>query len=134
MRKRSGSQNHVWAYDFVMNRTHNRKRFLMLTIKDEYPKECLAIKVDKQLNSIHVEDTLLDLFIMHGVPDYILSDNGTGFTARLVREWLEKFKIKTLSIKPGNPWKKVITIHSMVNYEMNCLTERFFIHSKKPRC
>jgi len=77
----------------------------MLTIIDEYTRECLAIKVDRKLNSTHVVDTLLDLFVMHGVPDYIRSDNGSEFTARLVREWLKKLKVKTLFIEPGSPWE-----------------------------
>ena len=89
VRKRPEYRNNVWAYDFVMDRTHNGKRFRMLTIIDEYTRECLAIKVDRKLNSTHVVDTLLDLFVMHGVPEYIRSDNGSEFTARLVREWLK---------------------------------------------
>ena len=105
VRKRPEYRNHVWAYDFVMDRTHNGKRFRMLTIIDEYTRECLAIKVDRKLNSTHVVDTLLDLFVMHGVPDYIRSDNGSEFTARLVREWLKKLKVKTLFIEPGSPWE-----------------------------
>jgi transposase InsO family protein len=94
VRKRPEYRNHVWAYDFVMDRTHNGKKFRMLTIIDEYTRECLAIKVDRKLNSTHVVDTLLDLFVMHGVPDYIRSDNGSEFTARLVREWLKRLKVR----------------------------------------
>ena len=105
VRKRPEYRNHVWAYDFVMDRTYNGKRFRLLTIIDEYTRECLAIKVDRKLNSTHVVDTLLDLFIMHGVPDYIRSDNGSEFTARLVREWLKRLKVKTLFIEPGSPWE-----------------------------
>jgi transposase InsO family protein len=90
VRKRPEYRNHVWAYDFVMDRTHNGKRFRMLTIIDEYTRECLAIKVDRKLNSTHVVDT---------------SDNGSEFTARLVREWLKKLKVKTLFIEPGSPWE-----------------------------
>ena len=105
VRKRPEYKNHVWAYDFVMDRTHNGKRFRMLTIIDEYTRECLAIKVDRKLNSTHVVDTLLDLFVMHGVPDYIRSDNGSEFTARVVRGWLKKLKVKTLFIEPGSPWE-----------------------------
>ncbi|NIV43909.1 IS3 family transposase [Candidatus Bathyarchaeota archaeon] len=105
VRKRPEYKNHVWAYDFVMDRTHNGKRFRMLTIIDEYTRECLAIKVDRKLNSSHVVDTLLDLFILHGVPDYIRSDNGSEFTARVVRGWLKKLKVKTLFIEPGSPWE-----------------------------
>jgi putative transposase len=105
VRKRPEYRNHVWAYDFVMDRTYNGKRFRMLTVIDEYTRECLAIKVDRKLNSTHVVDTLLDLFIIHGVPDYIRSDNGSEFTARLVREWLKRLKVKTLFIEPGSPWE-----------------------------
>ena len=77
----------------------------MLTIIDEYTRECLAIKVDRKLNSTDVVDTLLDLFVMHGVPDYIRSDNGSEFTARLVREWLKRLKVNNLFIEPGSPWE-----------------------------
>ena len=105
IRKRPEYRNHVWAYDFVMDRTHNGKRFRMLTIIDEYTRECLAIKVNRKLNSTDVVDALLDLFVMHGVPDYIRSDNGSEFTARLVREWLKRLKVKTLFIEPGSPWE-----------------------------
>jgi transposase InsO family protein len=55
-------------------------RFRMLTIIDEYTRECLAVKVDRKLNSTDVVDVLLDLFAIHGVPDYIRSDNGSEFT------------------------------------------------------
>ena len=105
LQRRPEYRNHVWAYDFVMDRTHNGKRFRMLTIIDEYTRECLAIKVDRKLNSTDVVDVLLDLFVMHGVPDYIRSDNGSEFTARLVRQWLKKLKVKTLFIEPGSPWE-----------------------------
>ena len=105
IRKRPKYRNHVWAYDFVMDRTHNGKRFRMLTVIDEYTRECLAIKVERKLNSTDVLDTLLDLFILYGMPDHIRSDNGSEFTAELVRRWLKKLKVKTLFIEPGSPWE-----------------------------
>ena len=77
----------------------------MLAIRDDYMIECLAIKVNRKFNSTHVVDILLDLFVMHGVPDYIRSDNGIEFTARLEREWFKKLKVKTLFIKFGSPWE-----------------------------
>ena len=105
IRKKPQYRNHVWAYDFVMDRTYDGKRFRMLTVIDEYSRECLSIKVARKLNSTDVIDTLLDLFILRGVPDYIRSDNGSEFTALLVRKWLDKLKVKTLFIEPGSPWE-----------------------------
>jgi len=106
IRKRPAYRNHVWAYDFVMGHTHNGKRFPILTIIDEYTQECLATKVDRELNSTHVLDTLLDLFVMHVVQYYLLYDNGSQFSATLVPQWLKKLKVKTLFIEPDSPWEK----------------------------
>lgn len=77
-----------------MDRTHNGKRFRMLTVIDEYTRECLAIKVNRKLNSTYVIDTLLDLFVLYGVPDHIRSDNGSELTAKIVRAWLKRLNVK----------------------------------------
>ena len=105
VRKRSEHRNHVWAYDFVHDRTHDGKAFKMLTVIDEYTRECLAIKVDRKLNSEDVVETLGDLFLVNGVPDNIRSDNGAEFTAKLVRGWLDRLGAQSLFIEPGSPWE-----------------------------
>ena len=97
--------NHVWSYDFVADRLWNGKKIRMLTVIDEYSRKCLAIRVGRQLKSDHVLEVLGDLFITEGVPDYIRSDNGSEFTARTLREWLGKLKVKTAYIEPGSPWE-----------------------------
>lgn len=43
----------------------------MLTVLDEYSRECLAIKVSRSLKATDVIEVLLDLFVLHGLPDYI---------------------------------------------------------------
>jgi len=96
---------HIWSYDFVMERTHNGNAFRMLTVIDEYTHECLAIKTKRRLNSIDVLDCLNQLFLEHGVPEHIRSDNGAEFTAIAVREWLAAAKVRTLFIEPGSPWE-----------------------------
>ena len=98
-------QNHVWAYDFVQGRTHDGKIFRMLTVIDEYTRECLAIEVDRHLRSGDVLHVLTELFTQHGAPDHIRSDNGSEFTAIAVRDWLPRVGVKTLYIEPGSPWE-----------------------------
>ena len=105
IRLRALRKNHVWSYDFVMDRTHDGKAFRMLTVIDEYTHEALAIKVKRKLNSIDVLDCLNKLFLKYGVPEHIRSDNGAEFTAQAVREWLSAAKVKTLFIEPGSPWE-----------------------------
>jgi putative transposase len=97
--------NHVWSYDFVMARTHDGKAFRMLTIIDEYTRECLAIEVSRRFDADAVLYRLTELFVSRCAPDYIRSDNGPEFTARAVREWLSRVGVKTLYIEPGSPWE-----------------------------
>ncbi len=98
-------KHHVWAYDFVQARTHDGRAFRMLTVIDEYSRECLAILVARRLRSDDVLHLLTDLFVEHGTPDHIRSDNGSEFTATEVRKWLAKVGVKTLFITPGSPWE-----------------------------
>jgi transposase InsO family protein len=76
---------HVWAYDFVQDRTRDGRAFRMLTVIDEYTKECLAIVVARRLRADDVLAALADLFVERGPPDHIRSDNGPEFAAKAVR-------------------------------------------------
>ena len=105
LRLRPCWRNHVWAYDFVMARTHDGRSFRMLTVIDEYSRECLAIIVARKLKSDDVLAALTDLFVARGVPDHIRSDNGSEFTAEVVRKWLGRVGATTLYIEPGSPWE-----------------------------
>ena len=90
LRLRPCWQDHVWAYDFVADRTHDGRPLKILTVVDEYTRECLAIDVERRADSMSVLERLAALFVERGVPDYLRSDNGSEFTARLVRDWLER--------------------------------------------
>ena len=105
IRLRPERRDHVWAYDFVSGRTHAGRPFRMLTIVDEFSRECLAIDVARKLRSDDVLEQLAWLFATRGVPDHIRSDNGPEFTAGVVREWLGRVGVKTLFIEPGSPWE-----------------------------
>ena len=105
IRLRPEYKDHVWSYDFVEERTSNGKKFRTLNIIDEFTRECLAIKVNRKLNSQDVIDELFKLFIYRGIPDHIRSDNGSEFTAKIVRKWLNRLGVKTLFIEPGSPWE-----------------------------
>ena len=75
LRLRPERANHVWAYDFVEDRTHDRRKFRMLTVVDEFTREALAIRVDRRLNSAAVIETLAELMLARGTPAHIRSDN-----------------------------------------------------------
>lgn len=77
----------------------------MLNIIDEFTRECLAIRVNRQLNSTDVIDVLSDMCIMRGVPGHVRSDNGPEFVAKAVQDWIRAVGAKTAYIEPGSPWE-----------------------------
>lgn len=105
IRLRPERRNHVWTYDFVHERTHDGRALRMMTVLDEYSRECLAIEVGRHLNSKNVIATLARLFLQHGVPENIRSDNGSEMTAKEVRKFLGQLQVSTLYIEPGSPWE-----------------------------
>lgn len=105
VRKRPKYKNHVWPYDFVVDRTREGNRFRVLTVIDDFSRECLNIKVARILNSHDVIDVLFDLFMLHRAPDCIRSDNGSEFTAKIVRKLQNTLRVNTLFIEPGSPWE-----------------------------
>ena len=88
IRLRPLHKNHVWSYDFVSTRTHDGRALKLLTVLDEYTRQCLAIKVGRKTRAHDVLEVLTDLFARHGPPEHLRSDNGPEFTAKLVRRWL----------------------------------------------
>ena len=105
VRCRPAYRLHVWAYDFLTARTHDGRPLKILTVVEEYSRECLAIVVARRLRSTEVLETLAELFVTHGVPAHIRSDNGPEFTATLIRLWLDALQVQTLFIEPGSPWE-----------------------------
>ena len=77
----------------------------MLTVIDEFTRQSLAIVVARKLRSDDVLHCLTDLFVAHGTPEHIRSDNGPEFVARNVRGWLGRIGVTTLYIEPGSPWE-----------------------------
>jgi transposase InsO family protein len=125
-RRRAEHRDHVWAWDFVFDRTTGGSTLKWLSVVDEYTRECLALKVDRSITSEDVIDTLSELLAMRGVPRCIRSDNGPEFIARAIRQWTKQLEINTLYIEPGSPWENgyAESFHSRLRDEF-LATEEF---------
>ena len=86
-----------------MDRTHDGRPIRMLTLINEYSRECLAISVSRHIKTADVIERLSDLFILRGIPEHIRSDNGHEFASKEIRRWLKTIGVKTLYIEPGSP-------------------------------
>jgi len=89
----------------VAARTHDGRPLKILTVIDEYTRQCIDMVVERRIRSDDVLHCLTDLFVNYGVPEHIRSDNGPEFTAWAVRQWLGHLGVQTLYIEPGSPWE-----------------------------
>ena len=87
----------------MAERTNNGRASRILSIIDEFTRECLRIKVNRNISSHNVIDELFSLFIFRGIPEHIRSDNGPEFTATAVTRCLSRLGVKSLLIEGGRP-------------------------------
>jgi putative transposase len=76
VRHRAERINHVWSYDFLVDRTEDGRQLKLLAVIDEYTRECLAIEVARSFTAQDVMSTLRYLFAVRGTPEHLRSDNG----------------------------------------------------------
>jgi putative transposase len=99
---------HVWAYDFVEDRTETGRKLRILTVVDEFTRRELTLEVEHRMNARFVAMTLLKLFGRHGVPGYIRSDNGPEFIASYLMRVMRIHGVAARHIDPGSPWQNGI--------------------------
>ncbi len=104
-RRRASRPGHVWSYDFAMDSTEEGRRLKVMSVVDEYTRECLSLEVERSITAEDVVDTLGRLFVERGAPGYIRSDDGPEFVAKAVKRWLAVCGVGTLYIEPGSPWE-----------------------------
>lgn len=117
---RAAHANHVWAWDFIFDHTTNGGTIKCLSIVDEYTRQCVTLDVSRSITAENVIDRLAELFVIHGVPEYIRSDNGPEFVAGAIQTWLSSMNVQTLYVAPGSPWQNgyAESFHSRLRDEL----------------
>lgn len=105
VRLRPAYRDHVWSWDFVMDRTDDGRPLKLMVVLDEWSRECLALRVARRIRAGDVLEVFADLMQDRGVPAYIRSDNGPEMVASVLRGWLGRVGAQTLYITPGSPWE-----------------------------
>jgi len=123
--------NQVWTYDFVFDQSLSGKSLKMLTLIDEYTRECLAVEVGVTIKSERVRQILKRVCAEKGAPEQIRSDNGSEFIGKSVSSWLNENGIKPLFIEPGKPWQsgKCESFNGKLRDE--CLSREWFSSVKE---
>lgn len=102
---RATHRGHVWTWDFIADATVRGGALKMLTILDEYTRECHVLRADRALRAVDALCWLERAIAEHGAPEHLRSDNGPEFIAQAVQRWLRQQQIKTIYIDPGSPWQ-----------------------------
>ena len=134
IRLRPEYPGHVWAYDFVEGRTHDGRKFRILTIIDEASRECLALVVARQLKHEDVLAALADLFVTRGPPAHIRSDNGAEFIANAVQHGSGRSALRRFTSHRDHHGRMAIMKASTGRYATNYSTERSSTASPRRRC
>lgn len=71
VRRKSERMNQVWSLDFIFDRTVNGRALKILSIIDEYTRECIALEVNRRIRSEDVIGVLVELFAIRGVPEFM---------------------------------------------------------------
>jgi len=119
LRLRPERANHVWSYDFVSALTHDGRTLRMLTLIDEYTRECLAIRVARRLGKYEVIEALADVMLYRGIPENIRSDNGPEFVAEEVRKCWRRWVQGRCISNQGVPGKTATAKVSTGSYGTN---------------
>jgi putative transposase len=96
-------KNHVWSYDFLEARPDRGGRLRILAVLDEYTCECLALEVARSIPAQRVIAVLEWLFLVHGTPERLRSDNGPEFIADAGQTWLHDRGCATVYITLAVP-------------------------------
>ena len=126
LRQRATQPNEVWSWDFVEDQTERGGKLRLLTLIDEYTRQCLAIHVAWSIRAVDVITVVEVAMARYGKPAHIRSDNGPEFIAYAIGDWLEKNKIETIYIRPGSPWENghIESFHDKLRDE--CLNRELF--------
>jgi len=121
LRRSASHADEVWSYDFIHDSTADGGVVRILSILDEYTRECLLLKAARSFPARRVIDALEEVMVCTGrKPQYLRSDNGPEFVAKSLRCWLEQAQVGARYIEPGSPWENahVESFHAQVRLEL----------------
>jgi len=119
--------NQRWSMDFMSDQLYNGRRFRVLTIVDDYSRECLAIETDTSLRGARVVQVLERLYSARGLPKVITMDNGPEFTGNALDKWAYQRGVKLNFIRPGKPSDNAFIESFNGKFRDECLNENWFL-------
>jgi putative transposase len=118
--------NQRWSIDFVSDCVSTGKVIRMLTMVDDYTRECPAIEVDTTLGGLRVRRVLDRVAAERGLPEAIVLDNGPEFRGRVMAAWSEERGVRLEFIQPGKPVQNAYVESFNGRLRDECLNANWF--------
>ena len=124
---RPETKNEHWSMDFMADMLDNGRRFRILTIVDNFTRECPALLADFSLNAQKVIACLEQLKYNRGLPRAITVDNGSEFISRVMDSWAYQNKVQLDFIRPGKPTENAFIESFNGKLRDECLNTNTFL-------
>jgi len=95
--------NQRWSMDFVSDRLADQRWFRVLTVVDQFTRECILLLADLSLTAAKVAAALDRVVAERGTPESITVDNGSKFASSLMDRWAHLKGMRLDFIRPGKP-------------------------------
>lgn len=126
-------RNQRWSLDFVADTLASGRRFRILTLVDDFTRECLGLVVDTSLTGLRVARELDRVAEVRGHPCMIVSDNGTELTSNAVLTWQQQRGVEWHYIAPGKPMQNGFVESFNGRLRDECLNEHLFANLSQAR-
>ena len=126
LRQRAERANQVWSWDIIHDQTEAGSTLRILTLIDEYTKQCLTIEVGRSIRAADAIRVLDRVIERYGQPEQIRSDNGPEFIAQAIRQWMSTSQIQSFYIQPGSPWEQAYIESFHDKFRDECLNRELF--------
>lgn len=119
--------NQHWSMDFVSDSLYNGRRFRVLTIVDDFSRECPALEADHSLTGDRVARVLDRIALTRGLPEIITVDNGPEFISKALDLWAFENGVKLRFIQPGKPVQNAYIESFNGKFRDECLNDNVFV-------
>lgn len=119
--------NHLYSMDFVHDVLRGGRRIKMLTIVDDFTRECVAIEVGFGINGKQVTQVLDRVFEERGKTGGLRSDNGPEFAGNAMDAWAYERGVKLDFIRPGKPNENAFIESFNGRLREECLNDNQFL-------
>jgi putative transposase len=125
--------NQRWSMDFVSDCLFNGRKIRVLTIVDDYSRECLNLEVDTSINGVRITNVLNRIGFIKGLPECITIDNGPEFTGKVLDAWAYARGVKLNFIRPGKPVDNAYIESFNGKFREECLNDNWFMSLQNAR-